>query len=304
MPVTDIWLHQPCFVVTPGLPGPTSHALFAPPSDDTLPPDPVTDFQAETGDTRGAVRLRWRAPTDNVGVCAYEIRYSMDSLTESDWESCFPNDMDPLWGSCLPLGYDPHQHWEHVGTTVTIPKPAEPGTVQTLTVRMPRPETFYHFGIRSTDAAANLSAITFLETSTESGMVDEDGDGMRDGWESENGLDPERDDSQEDPDGDGLMNMRELGLGTHPKIRDTDRDGFSDGDELLVYGRGSGPILSTSGPPPRMATPNATPGSSWAATGCVRTGRAAPSWACFPAPAGPTPWSPGATGSGSTAPPS
>lgn len=45
---------------------------------------------------------------------------------------------------------------------------------------------------------------------------DDDHDGMADGWEAEQGLDPARDDSAEDPDDDGYTNLEEFLLGTDP----------------------------------------------------------------------------------------
>ena len=46
--------------------------------------------------------------------------------------------------------------------------------------------------------------------------LDDDHDGMGDGWEAEYGLDLARDDSAEDPDGDGYPNIWEYWLGTDP----------------------------------------------------------------------------------------
>ncbi len=45
---------------------------------------------------------------------------------------------------------------------------------------------------------------------------DDDHDGMADSWESERGLDPERDDAAEDPDEDGYTNLEEYLLDTDP----------------------------------------------------------------------------------------
>lgn len=45
---------------------------------------------------------------------------------------------------------------------------------------------------------------------------DEDGDGLSDLWEVENGLDPTRDEAGEDPDRDGLSNAQEYALGRDP----------------------------------------------------------------------------------------
>jgi len=46
---------------------------------------------------------------------------------------------------------------------------------------------------------------------------DTDGDGMPDGWEMTNGLDPLRDDSKDDLDGDGRDNITEYLAGTRPQ---------------------------------------------------------------------------------------
>jgi hypothetical protein len=68
---------------------------------------------------------------------------------------------------------------------------------------------------------------------------DTDGDGMPDGYELSNGLDPARNDAGEDPDGDGLTNLDEFQLGTDPHNADTDFDGLNDGDEIA---RGTDPL--------------------------------------------------------------
>ena len=62
-------------------------------------------------------------------------------------------------------------------------------------------------------------------------FIDGDGDGLPDDWETEVGLDPNRDDAAEDPDGDAQSNRAEFTLGTHPFDIDSDDDGALDGEE-------------------------------------------------------------------------
>jgi len=62
--------------------------------------------------------------------------------------------------------------------------------------------------------------------------ADSDNDGMPDGWEQENGMDPtDPSDAQEDPDGDGMTNQEEFEAGTDPNNADTDGDGLTDSEE-------------------------------------------------------------------------
>lgn len=55
---------------------------------------------------------------------------------------------------------------------------------------------------------------------------DADADGMGDAWESEQGLDPERDDADEDPDEDGYTNLEEYLLGTDPTLDEGEGGGL------------------------------------------------------------------------------
>ncbi len=51
-------------------------------------------------------------------------------------------------------------------------------------------------------------------------VTDSDFDGMPDKWETDNGLDPRRNDAGEDRDGDGLTNLQEFNGGTNPSVSD------------------------------------------------------------------------------------
>ena len=63
--------------------------------------------------------------------------------------------------------------------------------------------------------------------------ADSDGDGLPDGWEVANGLNPTNGgDGNADPDGDGLTNSQEYAKGTNPNNSDTDGDGKADGSGL------------------------------------------------------------------------
>jgi len=62
---------------------------------------------------------------------------------------------------------------------------------------------------------------------------DSDLDGLPDGWEKENGLNPlDPGDSKQDPDGDGLDNANEYYYHADPFKMDTDGDSYNDGSEV------------------------------------------------------------------------
>ena len=71
------------------------------------------------------------------------------------------------------------------------------------------------------------STLDELRSGTTPWTGDSDGDGLEDGWESDNGLDPRSLDSE----GDGLLDQHELRIGADPLHRDTDADGIEDREE-------------------------------------------------------------------------
>ena len=75
------------------------------------------------------------------------------------------------------------------------------------------------------DDAGNRTAIAV----TQGAFSDQDGDGIGDQWELDNGLDPTNPaDASLDPDADNLDNLAEFLAGTDPNNPDTDGDGLQD----------------------------------------------------------------------------
>lgn len=91
------------------------------------------------------------------------------------------------------------------------------------------------------DAATFQQAIVDNITVSTASVLDADGDGLLDEWESSHGLDPNDNGSINpdngatgDPDHDGLTNADEYQRGTVPTNADTDADGINDGDEITL----------------------------------------------------------------------
>lgn len=64
------------------------------------------------------------------------------------------------------------------------------------------------------------------------GKLDQDGDGLPDFWEEENGLSTKEKNADADPDGDGLPNQLEFAYLTNPLKKDSDGDVFTDLEEI------------------------------------------------------------------------
>lgn len=84
-----------------------------------------------------------------------------------------------------------------------------------------------------TDRRDGLSQVYAMQM--DAGSSDEDGDGLPNDWEFENGLDPLSaagdNGASGDPDSDGLSNLEEYMIGSKPKDRDSDHDGLWDRQE-------------------------------------------------------------------------
>lgn len=91
---------------------------------------------------------------------------------------------------------------------------------------------FFILGLNvDTDSDGISDSYERIVTKTDPNLADTDGDGMPDGWEYDNGLDPLQDDAYADSDGDGTPNIVEYGSGTAVGSPDSDGDGIPDGVE-------------------------------------------------------------------------
>ena len=89
-------------------------------------------------------------------------------------------------------------------------------------------------GITYVDADGLRTFKGEIEAGTDPLAADTDGDGMADGWEVANGLDPLTNDGALDEDGDELSNQQEYIFRTSPDMPDTDQDGLTDGEEVFA----------------------------------------------------------------------
>ncbi|MEO7101167.1 MAG: hypothetical protein ABI162_17575 [Luteolibacter sp.] len=86
------------------------------------------------------------------------------------------------------------------------------------------------------DDGDGLTNAQELTLGTNPNNPDADGDGMPDGWEVSNDLNPlDAGDGTGDPDNDGLTNLQEYQAGTNPHDYDTDNDSLPDGWEIQHF---------------------------------------------------------------------
>jgi len=106
-------------------------------SQDSVPPDPITDLNAVSGATDGTVNLTWTAPGDdgNAGTAkSYDVRYSTTQITLANWNSA--------------------------KSVSGAPTPHFAGTFESMTVSGLVPTATYYFAVRALDdnyALANTS---------------------------------------------------------------------------------------------------------------------------------------------------
>lgn len=101
----------------------------------------------------------------------------------------------------------------------------------------------YRWWLSNIHTGASCTGVFSPTNSPDPTNDDTDGDGMIDGWEMVNGLNPVvAGDGAADPDGDGLTNLQESQFNTDPYTADSDGDGLNDGAEVNTHG--SDPALS------------------------------------------------------------
>ena len=130
----------------------------------------------------------------------------------------------------------------HYGSGATEgDSPIDVGLTQTVALHGLAPGFFYHFRVRTYDAAGDLGPLSNDLELLLSVYVDANHDCLPDDWQKAHNAW----DANADPDGDGLTNWEEYQLHTAPHLADTDGDGVPDAVEYLL---GSNPVDPTSRP--------------------------------------------------------
>lgn len=81
-----------------------------------------------------SVTLEWTAPSDNIGVTAYDLRYSLSLITAANFSAATP--------------------------AVGEPFPLAPGSLQSMLVTGLQDTTLYYFALKAGDAAGNWSGLS------------------------------------------------------------------------------------------------------------------------------------------------
>lgn len=108
---------------------------------DETPPAAIEDLQASSGSATGEIDLSWTAPGDDglLGTAAsYEIRYSLDAITEQNFSSA----------SVCPSPPDPNSCGDEQSHTLCELNPGE----------------MYYIAIRTFDESGNPSALSNIDT--------------------------------------------------------------------------------------------------------------------------------------------
>jgi hypothetical protein len=131
------------------------------------------------------------------------------------------------WTDDLTSGY-----WITLGSLLCDGTPMEGGRPVDVA-----PNAFFRIAISDYDEDADgLTNWEEHRLGTDPALADSDDDGMPDGWEMANDLDPNvPTDANGDADGDSLSNLLEFTLHTDPTLIDTDGDGLEDGEEVNTY---------------------------------------------------------------------
>ncbi|MCD6162710.1 MAG: right-handed parallel beta-helix repeat-containing protein [candidate division Zixibacteria bacterium] len=102
---------------------------------DTIPPAPIDDLNAIPGENHGDIILTWTAPSDgDIAAYLYEIKYSIDPISESNWESAI--------------------------SVSDAPAPQSSGTNSTFVMEDLEEGQPYYVGIKSYDGSGNASDLS------------------------------------------------------------------------------------------------------------------------------------------------
>lgn len=90
-----------------------------------------------------SIVLNWQAPADFYGnaVAGYDIRFSMNPITESNWELATP-----------------------AGARGVYPNPGTPGYTEKFTLSYLKSRTRYYIGIKSLDSRSNESTLSNIDS--------------------------------------------------------------------------------------------------------------------------------------------